>query len=190
VLAAARSAFEERGWQGTTMRRIAAQAGVAVETVYAMVGSKAQILIRLVEVAVVGDDDPVPLRERPEYARITKGSRAARARATAELIWDVNSRIGGLERAVLQGAAVDKACAELQAKSRAAQLRGVREAFEHMGVPSPTDEQVAGALAVTCSEVFLLLTKEVGMDRTAYVDWLAATLAEHLTRGGRRASGG
>lgn len=171
------------------MREIAASAGVAVETVYAMVGSKAEILIRLVDVAVVGDDEPVPLRDRPEYARISKGSRAARSRAVAELIWDVNTRIGGLERAVQQGAAVDESFAAMQAESRARQMRGVREAFEQMGIPSPTEEQVIGILAVTCSDVYMLLTREIGVDRETYVGWLAATVQEHLWRGTRRGSG-
>lgn len=48
--------------------------------------------------------------------------------------------------------------------------------------------QIAGVLAVTCSDVYLLLTREVGMDRASYVDWLAATLSEHLSRNGRRNS--
>lgn len=189
IMTAARESFETRGWQGTTMREIAASAGVAVETVYAMVGSKAEILIRLVDVAVVGDDEPVPLRDRSEYARLSKGSRAARSRAVAELIWDINTRIGGLERAVQQGAAVDESFAAMQVESRARQMRGVREAFEALGIPSPTEEQVIGILAVTCSDVHMLLTREIGVDRETYVSWLAATVQEHLSRDPRRGSG-
>lgn len=171
------------------MREIAGAAGVAVETVYATVGSKAAILIRLVDVAVVGDDEPVPLRDRPEYSRLGKGTRATRARAVAELMWDINTRIGGLERAVQQGAGVDESFAAMQAESRARQLCGVREAIEQMGVSSPTEEQVVGLLAVTCSDVYMLLTREVGVGRETYVDWLAATIEEHLARGARRGSG-
>lgn len=188
ILDAARESFETRGWQGTTMREIAGTAGVAVETIYAMVGSKAAILVRLVDIAVVGDDEPVPLRDRPEYLRLATGTRAARCRAAAELIWDVNTRIGGLERAVQQGAAVDESFAALQAESRARQLRGIREAIEQIGVSSPTEEQVLGILAVTCSDVYMLLTREVGVNRETYVGWLAATIEEHLARGRRRSS--
>ncbi|MQA82518.1 MAG: TetR family transcriptional regulator [Streptosporangiales bacterium] len=188
ILAAARESFETRGWQGTTMREIAAAAGVAVETVYAMVGSKAAILDRLMDVAVVGDEEPVPLRDRPEFRRLSEGTRADRARVVAELMWDINSRVGGLERAAQQGAVVEESVATLQADSLARKRVTLREGLDLMGVASPTEEQVIGILAVTSSDVYLLLTREFGIDRQGYVGWLAATIREHLARGALRRS--
>jgi hypothetical protein len=35
----------------------------------------------------------------------------------------------------------------------------------------------------------MLLTREVGINRETYVNWLAATIEEHLARGRRRSSG-
>lgn len=171
------------------MREIASAAGVAVETVYAMVGSKAVILDRLVDVAVVGDEESVPLRDRPEFQQLGKGTRKDRARAAAELICDINTRVGGLERAVQQGALVDESVATLQADSRARKRVSAREGLEVMGVASPTEEQVIGILAVTSSDVYLLMTRDFGVDRQGYVSWLAATIHEHLARGAPRRTG-
>src|SRR3954466_6982333 len=70
VLAAAAELFEETGWSGTTVAAIAKRAGVAVETVYSGVGSKKQVLRAVLDYAVVGDADPVPLVERDVFAAL------------------------------------------------------------------------------------------------------------------------
>ncbi len=49
----------------TTMSAIAREAGVAVQTLYLAFGSKSSILAAALDVAIVGDDAPVPLIERP-----------------------------------------------------------------------------------------------------------------------------
>src|SRR5215204_3120445 len=65
IVEAARQLFAERGYVGTTIEAIAQAAGVAGETVYATFGSKRAILARLVDVSVGGDEQPIPLLERP-----------------------------------------------------------------------------------------------------------------------------
>jgi AcrR family transcriptional regulator len=65
IVEAARILFMQRGYAGATLEAIAQQAGVAVETVYASFGNKRAILAKLIDVSVVGDDQPVPLLERP-----------------------------------------------------------------------------------------------------------------------------
>jgi AcrR family transcriptional regulator len=57
--------FAENGWSGTDMRDVARTAQVSVETVYANFGSKGSLLRQALDVAVVGDDEPVPLSDRP-----------------------------------------------------------------------------------------------------------------------------
>ncbi len=41
------------------------EAGVAPETVYSVFGNKRAILSKLVDVTIVGDDEPIPLLQRP-----------------------------------------------------------------------------------------------------------------------------
>ena len=49
---------------------IAAAAGVSKQTVYNSCGSKAELLKRLYDVRLVGDDQPIAFGDRPEYPRI------------------------------------------------------------------------------------------------------------------------
>ena len=52
------------GYGSTTLEQIAARAGVAVQTVYFHFGNKRTVLKEAVDVAAVGDDEPVALLER------------------------------------------------------------------------------------------------------------------------------
>lgn len=63
VIEAARASFLERGYGGTTLAAVAAEAGVSVETVYKAFGNKPGLLKAVIDVAM-GDDEPVPMLER------------------------------------------------------------------------------------------------------------------------------
>ena len=65
ITEAARTLFTRHGYAGTTIAAIAQAAGVSAETIYATFGSKRAILSHLVDISVVGDDEPVPLLKRP-----------------------------------------------------------------------------------------------------------------------------
>ena len=65
IVDAAAELFVERGYGVTTLEQIAARAGVAVQTVYFHFGNKRTVLKEAVDVAAVGDDEPVALLERP-----------------------------------------------------------------------------------------------------------------------------
>ena len=58
---AATRLFTTRGWAATGMRDIASEAGVATETIYTHFASKAELLRAAADVAVTGDDAPVPV---------------------------------------------------------------------------------------------------------------------------------
>ena len=65
IVDAAAELFVERGYGVTTLEQIAVRAGVAVQTVYFHFGNKRTVLKEAVDVAAVGDDEPVALLERP-----------------------------------------------------------------------------------------------------------------------------
>src|SRR5918997_1480303 len=65
IIAAAASQFVAHGYGATLLDQVAEQAGVAVQTVYFHFGNKRTLLKEALDVAAVGDDDPVPLMERP-----------------------------------------------------------------------------------------------------------------------------
>src|SRR5687767_11182338 len=70
ILDAARELFLEQGYGATTISAIASRAGVAVQTVYAVFGSKRQLLSDLVDVSIVGDDLPIPMLKRPDVREV------------------------------------------------------------------------------------------------------------------------
>jgi AcrR family transcriptional regulator len=65
VVLAARDLFERDGYRPTTIAAIAARAGVSAESVYKGFGTKAALAKEVFDLALAGDDDPVPVAERP-----------------------------------------------------------------------------------------------------------------------------
>lgn len=70
ILSAAQELFLERGYPGTTVGAIAEQAGVSAETIYKAFRNKAGLVKALFDVAIVGDDEPVPMLERGRVQRM------------------------------------------------------------------------------------------------------------------------
>ena len=65
VILAARELFERDGFRPTTIAAIAAHAGVSAEMVYKGFGSKAALAKAVFDLVIAGDDEPVPVAERP-----------------------------------------------------------------------------------------------------------------------------
>ena len=80
--------FAEQGYAATTLDQIAAAADVAVQTVYFHFRNKATVLKEVVDVLAVGDDEPVPVLDRPWVRRMREEPDGARALA----IWLRNTR--------------------------------------------------------------------------------------------------
>ena len=87
ILDAAAKLFVDPGYAATPLTTVAAEAGVAVQTVYAVFGSKRQLLSDLVDVTLVGDDERRAMAERSFVAdiRALVGLRAKLARYARHL---------------------------------------------------------------------------------------------------------
>jgi AcrR family transcriptional regulator len=70
IVKAAYEAFCERGYAGTTMAHVADRAGVAVQTVYFVFHTKAALLSRAIDFAVMGEGEPRIPQQQPWYARM------------------------------------------------------------------------------------------------------------------------
>jgi AcrR family transcriptional regulator len=184
VLAAATSLFADRGWSSTGMRDIAKEAGVAVETVYANFGSKTELLLTAIDVGVVGDAEPVPLSQRPEFAALGVGSFTDRIEAAARLLSGINRRTWGLRRALHEAAGSEpQLAAKLQELERR-RRENVREGVE-MVVGRPVDDDVLDGLWVVMgADVFSLLTQIGGRPVEDYERWLGTTIRRLLNRDG------
>jgi AcrR family transcriptional regulator len=85
VLDAAGRCFLDKGYAATTMKDVAAEAGVSVQTVFGQ-GSKATLLLACVDRAVVGDDEAVPFAQRELFVKLVESTeRAAKLAAAREM---------------------------------------------------------------------------------------------------------
>src|SRR6201995_2311869 len=67
VLDAARELFTAQGYTATTVEKTAGRPGVSKPTVFAAAGSKQAILKQLRDIALAGDDEPIPVARRPWF---------------------------------------------------------------------------------------------------------------------------
>src|SRR6185295_13157735 len=65
VVLAARDLFERDGFRLTTIAAVAAHAGVAPISIYKGFGTKAALAKAVFDLVIAGDDEPVPIAERP-----------------------------------------------------------------------------------------------------------------------------
>ena len=118
ILNAAAKLFVEPGYAATPLTAIAAEAGVAIQTVYKIFGSKKVLLSALVDVTVAGDDEPVPLAEREFVADIQAlpDARAKLARYAAHLA-DTHARHATVMVALAGAATADPDAAAIWRKN-------------------------------------------------------------------------
>ncbi|MCW2760763.1 MAG: TetR family transcriptional regulator [Marmoricola sp.] len=177
VIDAASRLFTERGWS-TSVRDIAREAGVAVETVYSVVGSKRELMKVAIDVGVVGDDEPVPLAERAEFAALGEGDRRTRLDAVAAIVSDQYTRVAELHQALDHAAVSDPELAELQRHIHDQQVASYADALAMVLGRRPDPELVDGLQAVSSPAVFLHLVQRAGWSTDHYREWLAQTLLQ------------
>ena len=115
IVDSATTLFQEHGYLDTTMAAIAHDAGVSVQTLYLAFGSKAEILRAAHDRAVVGDDEPVAVLERPWVDDVRSEPDGARALAmVVENCLDIIERVYPIASVIAAGAA-DAEVAALQA---------------------------------------------------------------------------
>ena len=99
IVDAAARLFIERGYGPTTVDAIAEAAGVSRKTVFTSVGGKVEALKLAIDWAMVGDDEPVPLLQRPhvQAGLVEPDARRILTDYAAD-IREVHSRIAPLDR--------------------------------------------------------------------------------------------
>src|SRR6266849_1653652 len=72
ILAAAQRLFEQQGYAATAMAAIAAEAGVALKTVYVAFETKAGVLRALWHLLLRGDEEPIPVGQRSWFREVVE----------------------------------------------------------------------------------------------------------------------
>lgn len=181
VVEAGGSLFVERGFAGTTVDAIAERAGVSRKTVFTSVGGKVGLLKLAIDWALVGDDEPVALTDRPVIRELEQETDPGRLVVLwAHMVTEIAGRLALLHPALIAAAEVDAQAAELHAVSERNRLAGARsfvEQLDSMGVlRGGLDVERAAAMAS-------LLMDPLGYRRLVLADgWTADEYAEWLAR--------
>jgi AcrR family transcriptional regulator len=114
VLRAATTLFAERGYAGTTIRSVAVAANVSVPTVETLFGTKTRLLKAAIDVAIAGDDEPVPMLDR-DWATVAIETTDVEAflSLVASVLTPAQGRSSGLVLSVFEGAGSEPELAEL-----------------------------------------------------------------------------
>jgi AcrR family transcriptional regulator len=114
ILDAARDSFVARGYAATTMRVVAAGSGVSVPTVELAFGTKAAVLKEAIDVAITGDDAPVPVLDR-SWVRAARNASTAEELVTVvvQVLGPAQERSAGLVLAALEASVTDPDLARL-----------------------------------------------------------------------------
>ena len=133
VLTAAQRLFAADGYAATTISAVAAEAGVSVETVYKAFGNKPALVKAAFDVAVVGDDEPVPMLQR-EFVRRGMAEPDPRKKLAAygDHVAEVGARTGAILLAVRAAAATDPGAADVWQELQTERLTGMTAFARHL----------------------------------------------------------
>jgi AcrR family transcriptional regulator len=187
IVDAATALFVDQGFGGTSIDQIAAAADVSPQTVYATYGSKAAVLSRAIDVAIVGDYEADRLADRmPVLADVSSEQHRMDFAAAAHFVRVLHERVAPLMRVMEQAAATDPSLEELR-------LRLVREIRAETDLwitqlgsalrPDLTKAHAADVMVTVPSPyVYSTLTVDLGWSPARYEQWLADAMPRLLLR--------
>ncbi len=133
VVLAARDLFERDGYRPTTIAAIAAHAGVSAESVYKGFGTKAALAKAVFDIALAGDDEPVPVAERPAMQAVRDEPDVRRKIAMfAEGLAYRQARSARVQILIRDGRHVDDSLAPVWDKLRDEGLTGMAALGRHL----------------------------------------------------------
>jgi len=186
IVEAASRLFLEHGYHATSISRIASEAGVAVQTIYNAVGSKRELLSRVLDFAAAGERAPVTV---PQFMRERAESELDPRRIIAQLVefWrGALPRTAPVFRIIREAAAADPEIAVLERGRAAQRLDNYRAAAQLLADrkalrPGITIDGAAAAIfAIGHPETYRGLVLDGDWDDDAWANWLQATLEAAL----------
>jgi AcrR family transcriptional regulator len=187
IVDAAAELFAEHGYAGTTIDAVATAAGVSRKTVFDSVGGKAQLMKLAYDFAIVGDDEPVPLADRPEMrAMLAEPDYGKRLAMYASLVVGIDRRLSSAWRAFEGAATSDPEAAKFyvaMVQQRRQAMREAAQMFADAGALRPDlDVEVAADLMWFYNDPSLYdkLVRQRGWSVDRFQAWLAEALQVQL----------
>jgi len=182
IVTAGTALFVEKGFAATSIDQIAQAAGVSPQTVYAAFGSKAGVLSKAIDVAVLGDYGPETLIDRmPPLPDMSSEPKRMFFATAAHFARELHERVAPLIQVMLQ-AGLDELRMRVTHEIRADCASWVEQLGPALR-PSLTKDDAADILVtIMAPYLFSLFTVDLGRSPDQYEKWLADALARMLLR--------
>jgi AcrR family transcriptional regulator len=187
ILEAAQGLFERDGYSATSMAAVAAQANVSLKTVYVTFETKSGLLRALWHLLLRGDEEPVPVGERPWFrAVLDEPDPEHQLRLNVRNARLVRARVGPLLQVVRRAASADPEIDELWTRIQAEfydnQQSVVEVLHEKKALRPGLDVARATDILWTLNhpDLYWLLVNERGWTPDQHEEWLADLLCEQL----------
>jgi AcrR family transcriptional regulator len=187
VVDAAARLFVERGFGRTTVDAVAQAAGVSRKTVFGAAGGKVELLKLALDWAVVGDDAPVALADRPEVERLKRETDPdAMVGGWVTMVTMIASRIAGLSEALVVAAGIDPRAHSLWQTTQAQRLSGARAFVSHLadrhGLRADLTLDEAADIAWVHSDpgLYHRLVVQRGWTERRFQEWLLDSITRQL----------
>jgi AcrR family transcriptional regulator len=191
VVEAAGELFLERGYSATTIEAISESSDTPQATIYRVFSSKLGILRALLDVAAVGDAEPIAMGDRPQVrALLDEGDPRHQLLGFAGHARQVMSRLAPVHRILLVAAGSDPDAAELLTEHTRQRQEGQRRIARSLARaralrPGLRERDAADIIhALMSPEVYLLLVSDRAWTPERYEQWLGRTLIEQLLPAG------
>jgi AcrR family transcriptional regulator len=192
ILSAARDLFVAQGYTGTTIEQIADRAGVSRPTVFANAGSKRELLKQLRDLALAGDEEPVPVIQRSWYQEaLTEPDPERSVRLHARNMARIYQRYADLDDVIHQAAGSEPELREFWSTAESQRRTGARTFIDALMGKGPLrqglDKDAATDVlwTVAAADPYRRLVTESGWTAQQYERWLADTLCDQLLPPGR-----
>lgn len=187
IIAAATRLFVEQGYAATSIEEIAAAAGVSRATVFTSVGGKPTLLKIALDVAIVGDDEPVALPERPRSVAIRAEPDPRKYLALyAGVVTEIGGRLAGIYEAVRGAAGADPDTRELWESHLAQRRQGaanvVGDVLRKGQLRPGVDREAAADIIWLLNDpgLYQMLVRLRGWTSGRYHAWLTETMIRQL----------
>jgi AcrR family transcriptional regulator len=189
IVTAARELFLAQGYAATTIDAIAQAAHVSRRTVFNSVGGKATLLKLAYEWAIVGDDEPVPLAERPAVKAIQAEPDPRKALALwAQTVAAIAARVAPISEVLTAAADADPDAAQLVADAGRDRMSGATAFVRYLAsldglAPGITQQHAADLCwALMDGHLYRRLITQRGWTTTDFTQWLSSIVAASLLR--------
>jgi AcrR family transcriptional regulator len=188
IVEAAAGLFLARGYHSTSIGQIAREAGVAVQTIYNSIGSKRDVLSRVLDFAAAGEHAPVPV---PQLMREQTEREFDPVRIIEQLVefWQgALPRTAPVFRIIRDAAGVDPEAATLDRDRAAQRLRNYEIAarlLDHRGALRDgltIDQAAAVIFTIGHPETYRTLVLDGTWDDHRWAAWARAALKAALIK--------